>query len=243
MRYAILSDIHGNLEALEAVLEDIAHQQIDVTICLGDIVGYYPDPESCIKLVKEHIVYSVAGNHDYAAIGLIDTKNFTYFAYEAMEWTKKQLSESSKEYLGSLPLSVQMDKMLFTHSSPVKPKNFIYIFPNSDIAIQDAFGSMVYRLNFIGHSHCPFFVFQDENKINLHRDNSITINRDYYYLVNVGSVGQPRNYDPRSCYTIYDTDQELVSLNFVAYDYRKTQKKVKNSNLPEFLADRLQTGR
>lgn len=243
MKYAIISDIHGNAEALEAVLCDIASRDIPITICLGDIVGYYADPELCVKLVQEHVVYSVAGNHDYAAIGLIDTANFTYFAYEAMEWTKKKLSEESKKYLASLPISVQMEKMFFVHSSPCRSKDFIYIFPNSENAIAEAFSSMVYRLNFIGHAHCPFFIVQDESKIIQHTESTLSIDNDHYYLINVGSVGQPRNLDPRSCYAIYDTDLAQVSLIYVKYDFRITQQKVFDNHLPSFLAERLASGR
>ncbi len=243
MRYAIISDIHGNAEALEAVLCDIVSRDIDVIICLGDIVGYYSDPELCVKLVQEHVVYSVAGNHDYAAIGLINTANFTYFAYEAMEWTKKKLSEDSKDYLSSLPISIQMDKMFFVHSSPCKPNDFIYIFPNSGDAISEAFSSMVYRLNFIGHTHCPFFIVQDESGITQYTENSLIVDDDNYYLINVGSVGQPRNLDSRSCYAMYDTDESKVSLIYVKYDYRVTQQKVFKNHLPSFLAERLANGR
>jgi predicted phosphodiesterase len=243
MRYAVISDIHGNAEALEAVLLDIASREIDITICLGDIVGYYADPELCVKLIQEHVVYSVAGNHDYAAIGLIDTKNFTYFAFEAMEWTKRKLSEESIDYLSSLPISVEMDKMYFVHSSPCRPKDFIYIFPNSDNAISEAFSSMAYRINFIGHTHCPFIIVQDESRIMQCSDNDITVNDDHYYLINVGSVGQPRNLDPRSCYAVYDTELSQVSLIFVKYKYTITQRKVFDNHLPSFLAERLASGR
>lgn len=243
MRYAVISDIHGNAEALLAVLEDIDHRNIDVVICLGDIVGYYPDPELCVELVREHAAYSVAGNHDYAAIGRIETNNFTYYAFEAMEWTKKNISKESKEYLSFLPLCSQMNGMVFTHSSPACPEDFVYIFPNSESAILDAFGSMVQRLNFIGHAHWPFFMVQDHKVITRFSEDNIIIKDDLYYLINVGSVGQPRNLDPRSCYAIYDTDEQLISLIHVEYDYRVTQKKVLKNNLPSFLAERLANGR
>lgn len=243
MRYAILSDIHGNVEALQAVVKDIGNRSIDIIICLGDIVGYYADPEECVKLVQEHAAYSVAGNHDFAGIGRIDTKHFTFYAFQAMEWTKKHISDKAKEYLSLLPMTIKMDGMFFCHSSPARPYAFTYIFPNSDKAIQEAFSSMVYKINFIGHSHWPFIMTQEDHEIVRHEDDTVTIKNDAYYLINVGSVGQPRNHDPRSNYIIYDTDQSKVFLINVEYDYSITQQKVFENDLPIFLAERLPQGR
>ncbi|MBD3392646.1 MAG: metallophosphoesterase [Chitinivibrionales bacterium] len=243
MRYAVISDIHGNVEALKAVLDDIGSRSIDATVCAGDIVGYYPDPEQCVELVEEHVRYSVVGNHDYAAIGRIDTRNFTFYAYAAMEWTKANLSADAKKYLGSLPLTMEVDELYFTHSSPSNPQDFIYVFPDSEEAIFEAFNSLVHRVNFIGHTHWPSIMVQDDERIVLHNDDTVDIKPDYYYLINVGSVGQPRNFDPRSCYAIYDTDKQNVSLVRVSYDYSLTQTKVYDNNLPAFLAERLPKGR
>lgn len=243
MRYAVISDIHGNLEALKAVLNDIELHGIDIVICLGDIVGYYPDPELCVELIKEHTTYSVAGNHDYAAINLINTDNFTYYAFEAMEWTKARLSEESKKYLASLPLTIKMDKMFFTHSSPANPSEYTYIFPNSEHAILQAFSSMVYKINFIGHAHWPFIMSQENLDIINCFENDVEIQDNRYYLINVGSVGQPRNLNTKSSYAIFDNDEMLISLKSVKYDYTITQKKVLDNNLPSFLAERLASGR
>ena len=243
MRYAIISDIHGNLEALKAVLSDISLREIDIIICLGDIVGYYPDPETCVQLIQEHAAYSVAGNHDYAAINIISTENFTYYAYEAMEWTKARLSEKSKKYLASLPLTIELDKMFFTHSSPANPEEYIYIFPNSEQAILQAFSSMVLKVNFIGHAHWPFIMVQENLDIINCLDSDVEIQDERYYLVNVGSVGQPRNLSTNSSYAIFDTDEKVVSLQNVSYDFTITQQKVMNNKLPSFLAERLASGR
>lgn len=229
---------------MTAVLRDIESKSIDAIICLGDIVGYYPDPESCVELVQKHAAYSVAGNHDYAAIGRIDHNNFTFFAFIAMEWTRKHLSDKAKEYLKSLPIMLQLDKMFFTHSSPSNPKDFTrYVFPDSDEAIFEAFSSLVHKINFIGHTHWPSIMLQDNDKIILHNEQSIDVDDNHYYLVNVGSVGQPRNFDSRSCYAVYDTEERRIALVYVEYDYTITQKKVISHNLPSFLAYRLAKGR
>jgi diadenosine tetraphosphatase ApaH/serine/threonine PP2A family protein phosphatase len=243
MRYAIISDIHGNAEALQAVLKDIQHNSIDTVICLGDIVGYYPDPEKCIELVRDNVAQCVAGNHDYAAIGKIDTQNFTYYAYAAMEWTKKHLSEKSKSFLEGLPLSIDRDGMFFTHSSPSNPQDWAYVFPDSEEAVFQAFNCLVYQLNFIGHTHWPSIMIQDDDKVYLHSDHSIKINDNHYYLINVGSVGQPRDFDSRSCYGIYDSQTKEFSLRRVKYDFSTTQKKIRDNDLPPFLAERLEKGR
>jgi predicted phosphodiesterase len=243
MRYAIISDIHGNVEALNAVLNDIKSRAVDSIVCLGDIVGYYPDPEACIELVKKHATLCVAGNHDYAAIGRIDTQNFTYYAFAAMEWTKQNLSDTAKEFLRSLPLTIEKENMYFTHSSPSNPHDWVYVFPDSEEAVFEAFNSLLHRINFIGHTHWPSIMIQEDDRIILHSDHSIKLSDQHYYLVNVGSVGQPRDFDSRSCYAIYDVDSQEISICRVPYDYTVTQKKIKENHLPLFLAERLEKGR
>lgn len=243
MRYAIISDIHGNAEALSAVLNDISDRKVDTIICLGDVVGYYPDPEKCIELVKENADFCVAGNHDYAAIGRIDTQNFTYYAFAAMEWTKQNLSQKSKNFLKSLPLTIEKDDMFFTHSSPSNPQDWVYVFPDSEEAIFEAFNSLIYRLNFIGHTHWPSIMIQQNDRIVLHSDHLIKIDKECNYLINVGSVGQPRDFDSRSCYVIYDSGTMEITINRVAYDFKVTQDKIRKNQLPQFLAERLEKGR
>jgi len=243
MRYAIISDIHGNVEALRAALDDIDKRSIDMVICLGDIVGYYPDPEECVQLVRSRAAHCIAGNHDYAAIGLIDTRNFTYYAFVAMEWTKEKVSEESRQFLRSLPLSLEVDGLFFTHSSPSNPQEWAYVFPDSDDAIFEAFSALKHRVNFIGHTHWPSIMIHDSEKISLHHEHSITVNGTHHYLINVGSVGQPRDSDPRSSYGVYDTATGEYTEVRLAYDFTTTQKKIVENHLPLYLAERLEKGR
>lgn len=243
MRYAVISDIHGNVEALHAVLGDIDRRNVDGIVCLGDVVGYYPDPEMCVSIVRERAAHCIAGNHDYAAIGRIDTRNFTYYAFIAMEWTKENISVQSADFLRELPLSLELGGVFFTHSSPVKPEEWSYIFPDSDDAIFEAFGGLHHKVNFIGHTHWPSIMIQDNEKIVLHNEHSIKINGNYSYLINVGSVGQPRDSDPRSCYGIYDSGNGEYTEVRVPYDFTSTQKKIVENHLPLFLAERLEKGR
>jgi predicted phosphodiesterase len=243
MRYAIISDIHGNVEALQAVLADMKTRSVDEIVCLGDIVGYYPDPEKCIELVRNNVKYCVAGNHDYAAINKIDIQTFTYYAFVAMEWTRNHISKNAMEFLSSLPLSIEQDGLYFTHSSPSNTQDWIYVFPDSEEAVFEAFNSLVHRLNFIGHTHWPSIMIQEDDKIILCSEHTVKLNPDNFYLVNVGSVGQPRDFDSRSCYAIYDSDIDEITLVRVAYDYSVTQKKIIENNLPGFLAERLEKGK
>lgn len=243
MRYAVISDIHGNVEALEAVLDDIEKRSIDSIVCLGDIVGYYPDPERCVDLIKEKSALCVAGNHDYAAIGKIDTENFTYYAFAAMEWTKQNISENAKKFLSTLPLTIEKDNMFFTHSSPSNPQDWAYVFPDSEDSVFEAFSSLVYHINFIGHTHWPSIMIQEKDRIILYSDHRVILSDENNYLINVGSVGQPRDFDCRSCYAVLDSETKELSLNRVSYDYTVTQKKITDNNLPLFLAERLKKGR
>jgi diadenosine tetraphosphatase ApaH/serine/threonine PP2A family protein phosphatase len=243
MRYAIISDIHGNIEALHAVLSDIHKQSIDSIICLGDIVGYYPDPEACIREIRKNTSACLSGNHDYAAIGRVDTKTFTYYAYAAMEWTKQHLSKESISFLESLPLQLEIDGMFFTHSSPSTREQWAYVFPDSELAVFEAFSSLEFWLNFIGHTHWPSILYQEGDRIILHNEHIVKLDRERAYLINVGSVGQPRDFDPRSCYAMYDSDDQTVSLIRVEYDFSITQRKIVENNLPLFLAERLEKGR
>lgn len=243
MRYAVISDIHGNVEALQAVLKDIRKRRADMIICLGDIVGYYPDPDACVSLIRSETEHCIAGNHDYAAVGRVDTRTFTYYAFAAMEWTKEHISSESRLFLETLPLAVEIEDMFFTHSSPSTREPWTYVFPDSELAVFEAFNSLSHRLNFIGHTHWPSIMLQEEDRITLHPEHVIKLTDSVDYLVNVGSVGQPRDFDPRSCYALYDSEEEKVRLLRVEYDCKPTQHKIVENELPLFLADRLEKGR
>jgi len=243
MKYAVISDIHGNLEALNAVLKDIKRRGADVVACLGDIVGYYPDPKRCIELVQANARHCVAGNHDYAAIGKTDTSCFTYFAYSALEWTKQRLNDAGREFLNSLPLTVDIDGIFLTHASPSDPEKFTYVFPDNEYSVFEAFSSLTRPITFIGHTHWASIMVQEGDKVVLCPDSRVEIKEGNIYLINVGSVGQPRDFDNRSCYAIYDTEKKEVSLHRVAYNYRATQKKIRENGLHAFLAERLEKGR
>ncbi len=243
MRYAIISDIHGNLQALQALLADIKKRSVDTIVCLGDIVGYYPNPQKCIDLIKKHVDLCVAGNHDYAAIEKINTSNFTFYAFAAMEWTKQNISDKDRQYLASLPLSVEQEQMLFTHASPARLGQWSYVFPDNEEAVVDAFNNLNHKLCFIGHTHWPSIMVKKQDRITINTDSSIKVKDNCTYLINVGSIGQPRDFDRRSCYAIYDTRTVKLSLIRVKYNFKATQRRIKDCRLPLFLAERLEKGR
>ncbi|MDR3012520.1 MAG: metallophosphatase family protein [Chitinispirillales bacterium] len=243
MKYAIVSDIHGNLEALLAVLKDIKRRKADRIVCLGDIVGYYPNPQRCIDLIGEVAVRCVAGNHDYAAIDKTDTRSFTFFAFSAIEWTKQNLTDAGREFLGSLPLIYEEGNAAFVHASPHAPEDFAYVLPDDDASVIKAFGSLKQCVNFIGHTHCPAIICRENGDILVRSGTSTEIKDDNTYLINVGSVGQPRDHDNRACYAIYDTVKKTVAFHRVPYAYKVTQKKIRESKLHAFLAERLEKGR
>ncbi|HBN79539.1 metallophosphoesterase family protein [Rubinisphaera italica] len=246
--FAIISDIHGNLEALQAVLADIASKDISKLYCLGDIIGYGPNPGECIDLVMEKAQVTILGNHDQAA--MFDPEGFNAGAERAIFWTRKQLeigdqskNERRWEFLGELPRLRREEKYMFVHGSARNPLNE-YVFPE-DIYHQrkmERIFSLVERHCFQGHTHIPG-VFTDD--LNFLAPEEIDFRYElgeHKALINVGSVGQPRNGDSRSSYVI--VDEGTIHFQRVVYDYKKTAEKIYQiPELDNFLGDRLGEGR
>lgn len=226
MRYAILSDIHGNLEALEASLERLNSEKIDAYISPGDIVGYGADPSGCIKIVRSlDPTASVAGNHDQAVVGSFDPAGFNEYAKAAVLWTRSVLSAAELEYLKSLPLVKEGKVFSVVHGSLEDPQEFNYILNRADAA--RSMRHMATPLLFVGHSHVPAIYGHEGSPKR---------------IVNAGSVGQPRDGDPRASFVIYDDSTGDVSIVRVEYDIEKARKKIIDAGLPEFLGDRLRGG-
>lgn len=269
MKYAIISDLHANTEALEVVLAKCREEKVDEYICLGDIVGYNANPSECLEIVRSlNCIGMVKGNHDeYASNGDELMFGFNPHAREAVLWTVSQLSEEQREWLSVQPMrqSLKGMNMTLVHASLDSPESWGYIFDTHHAA--DNFSYQFTQLCFCGHSHVPLafckkpITMRSEAPIEElpewrgRVDSSIHINEmkiadsvtlklqtGWKYLINVGSVGQPRNRDVRSSFAIYDDVGKTVTRWRLPYDYRETQRKIREAGLPERLALRLENG-
>ncbi len=224
MKYAIFSDVHANLHALNRVLEDIEQQKVDRTVCLGDLVGYGAFPNQVVDKVRDTCDVVIAGNHDHAAVGIMDISAFNEYAHRAVIWTRDKLSAINTKWLQSRPLNVVENEIQFVHASPVEPRKWHYIFSKDDAqrAMEHAEAGTV----FVGHTHVPF-------------DYMTRLGR----LINVGSVGQPRDGNPEAAYTLFDTATGERRLIHIAYDVHAAKDAIILEGLPPFLAERLVMGR
>ena len=243
MRFAFISDIHANLEALESVFEDIDKSKIDEVICLGDIVGYGANPNECVELVAKRCPITLLGNHDIAAVNLANTHNFNIHARIAIEWTSQALTEANKSFLSALPTKKTLDSLTLVHATPYEPNMWYYITSLEEAAFNFQFFNT--RACLVGHTHIPMVVTLEGEEICTHLDKKICFkDKDRMrLLINTGSVGQPRDRDPRSSYGIFDTKEESFCIQRVSYDYTKTQSKMKKIKMPDFLVNRLAEGR
>ncbi|MFQ5677252.1 MAG: metallophosphoesterase family protein, partial [bacterium] len=208
MKYAIISDIHGNLEALEKVLAEIDRLDVDEILCLGDVVGYGPNPNECVQIIRQRAQYTLAGNHDYAPIGKLDISYFNPWARSAIEWTAKELTATSVEFLSHLPLKAELDGFTIVHATPYNPEDWNYINTIGDAALN--FPEFDNQICFIGHSHVPMIVTVDKvNDYRVSKNNPLKILKDFRYIINVGSVGQPRDFNPKASFSIYDNKAKV----------------------------------
>ena len=240
MRYAVLSDVHANLEALEAVLADAA-PRADGVLCLGDVVGYGADPEACVERLAARAQAITAGNHEHGVAGLLALDWFNPWARAAAEWTRERLDDAHRAWLGALPLTAEVGDATLVHASPDRPDEWEYLVSAADGFA--AFGAFATRLCFVGHSHLPgVWSLGSSGPAFEPGAVAIALEAGRRYLVNVGSVGQPRDRDPRAAYALWDLDRGAVAIRRVAYDVGAARCKILASGLPRFLADRLVQG-
>lgn len=244
MRYAILGDIHSNLFAFEVVLRDIELRGgCDQIWCLGDIVGYGPEPRKCLELLRQHDHLCVAGNHDWGAIGKIDTSDFNPVAAQACHWTAQQLTEADVKYLESLPVSLCQDDFTLVHGSPRHP---IWEYLLAISAARENFSYFRTTYCAIGHSHVPLiFEYQDKTGLcslmDFPEGGRLELGKQRL-IINPGGVGQPRDGDPRASYGIYDNEAKVFCHYRVEYDVVATQRKMMAVGLPLPLISRLSYG-
>ncbi len=239
MRTLIVSDIHGNLVALHAVLDDAAggggFQQ---TWCLGDIVGYGPEPVACVDQLRELNAVAILGNHDAGAIGAIGLERFNDLAAWACQWTTGQLTPEARRFLESLPLTVTEVPFTLVHGAPRAPLWEYLLSASQAVAAWQAVATSAVL---VGHSHLPFF-FHDGAAPQRANDTTVVPITDGRLVTNPGSVGQPRDGDPRAAYAVYDDDEGVVEMRRVGYDVTVTQRRMRELGLPEPLAARLARG-
>ena len=232
MRIALISDIHGNLPALEEVLKSTESYKADVLYCLGDTVGYGPFPNECVDLVRKRCLVALKGNHDSGLLGETPIEDFNHYGLSAIQWSQSVATEEVKEYLRGLNVKTEVNGITLAHSSPLNPEAWTYILTMR--LARENFEAYTTRLCFVGHTHVPIVIGEDG-----------TINKYSLALrciINVGSVGQPRDENEKAAYGLYDTETGAYELIRVAYDIQRTARAIREVGLPEFLAQRLFQG-
>ncbi|MDD4898989.1 MAG: metallophosphoesterase family protein [Candidatus Omnitrophica bacterium] len=242
MRYGIFSDIHSNLEALDAVIQAYQKESIDKYLCIGDVVGYAANPNECVERIKELAEVTVAGNHDWASVGLFSLDFFNPEAAQAILWTEKNISHSASTFLRSLKLLYEEEDFILVHGSLNDPGDFNYM--NDEYIAQRTLALMNKEICFVGHTHFPGTFIQEENQnLRYSKESLIGIKRGNKYIINVGSVGQPRDANPTPSYGIFDSEKKTFELKRVPYDSKETRKKIYQEDLPLFFGERLLKGR
>jgi diadenosine tetraphosphatase ApaH/serine/threonine PP2A family protein phosphatase len=227
------------------VLADAASEGAHEILCLGDLVGYGADPVACVERVGERASAMVAGNHEHAALGLLDLRWFNPHARAAAQWTAGQIEGSHRDYLGGLALVRTIEDATLVHASPHHPEEWDYLVSAEDGL--SVFGDFSTRLCFVGHSHLPgVWSVGSGGPDHVERLDApaarVRLDDGRRYLVNVGSVGQPRDRDPRAAYGLWDVEAGRVEIRRVAYDVATARRKIEAAGLPRFLADRLAAG-
>lgn len=240
MRIAVLSDLHANLEALQAVLAHARGQDCAAFVCLGDIVGYNANPRECLRIIRELGCPVVKGNHDEQAAMPADTAEFNELARQALQWTRDQLSTEEQSWLKGLPLESETSGFTIVHSTLDAPENWGYVFDDLDAAA--SFVHQKTSLCFFGHTHVQGGFVRGDSVRRLPRGNVLLEQRKRYFF-NAGSVGQPRDGDWRAAYAIVDLSNRRIEPRRVSYDVATARDKVLAAGLPPLLAERLLLGR
>ena len=244
MRALIVSDIHSNLEAFQAVIAHAeAHGDFNEIWSLGDLVGYGPDPAPCIDLLRRYPHQAVIGNHDLAVIGKIPLDAFNPYAAAANRWNSSRITQGQADYLAELPLTLELDEFTLVHGSPRDPV-WEYV-----VTVQAAVASFTHFDTYwcaLGHSHMPFVCCPTPDGgaafLKFPEDKPLALSSDRL-IINPGSVGQPRDGDPRASYVLYDADASTITHHRAEYDIPATQRKMTRHTLPQYLIDRLALGR
>ena len=243
MKYGILGDIHANLSALNAVLACFERNRVDQVVSVGDVVGYGAAPPECIELLRALDAVVVQGNHDAACVGRLNMSCFNSAARDAILWTQSAISRDERAWLSSLPLLHDLEHCSVGHSSYANPELFDYVQTTADA--DPSLDAMVRPVCFVGHTHVPVTLLRmqdDPSRTSYSVSTEVDLRDSLRALVNVGSVGQPRDEDPRAAFAIYDSAARQVRIERVEYDIDLEARRIRGAGLPEVLASRLFLG-
>jgi len=243
MKYGLFSDVHSNLEAMTAVAAAMKSEGAEEYLCLGDLVGYYANPAETLDLIESLRCWkTVLGNHDAACIGKMDLTRFSAPAAQAIRWTQTQLKPHHFELLLSLRYREEIGEIQLVHSSPLECEEWHYMTKVEDL--ERNFRHFQGFICFFGHVHKPFIAEQKiDGSVKILEETETTLRKDCRYIVNVGSVGQPRDGNPQTCYVMYDSDSKKIAIRRLDYDHATTSKKTLEAGLSDYLAQRLTTGK
>lgn len=241
MKYAIISDIHANLEALEVVLSEIDNHSVDQILCLGDVVGYNANPNECADIIRTRNIPTICGNHDAVAAGLEEPWGFNPIALAAALWTREHLSEENLEWLRGLPDTLVFEDFLIAHGSPTDRDCYMFTWEDVLPHLQFLEESKLSHC-FFGHTHNPG-IYSADGMYTIDEDSKFTLGHEKRYFINPGSVGQPRDGVKEASFAFYDSDSREYELVRVAYPVEETAKRIEAAGLPPFLAERLFQGR
>jgi diadenosine tetraphosphatase ApaH/serine/threonine PP2A family protein phosphatase len=240
VRYGIISDIHSNWEALGAVLRVLREEEVEYYLCPGDLVGYGADPNLCVEEIRRLPCAAVLGNHDAMAMGREAPDDFNPNAREAVLWTREVLKEDHKRFLKGLPLQRKTGEWFLVHATPGEPESWHYLL-SWDQGSRE-FSHFQEPVCLFGHTHHPFALKMGAKGFTGLHDKKVRLEPGSRYLLNMGSIGQPRDGDPRAAYGIFDSGTQTVEFRRVEYDVATAQRKIRDAGLPPFLAERLSRG-
>ena len=240
MRYAVIADIHANLEAFEVVLNDAKEQKCTHYCCVGDVVGYNANPKECLEIVRGMGMPVVKGNHDEYCSSEEDLEGFNPHAAEAVNWTRKQLNPDDRKWLRELKYIRLVASFTMVHATLDGPQRWGYVFDR--LAAAASFTYQNTGVCFFGHTHVPL-AFVRDSVVRGGTYSKFRVEPGKKYFVNVGAVGQPRDGNPKAGYVVYDLDEQSIELRRLDYDIPKAQKKILEAGLPQRLADRLSVGK
>lgn len=244
MRYGIVSDTHANIEALTAVFKALETERIDRYVCLGDTVGYGASPNEACDLMRSKVAFSILGNHDAAVAGRMDYSYYYYAAKHALDKHAQELSHDNLQWLKQMPYEVREGDVLFCHGSPINAEEFEYIFARDQAARCLGIWDKLPSLTVIGHSHLckAFAIHPDHGGSQEIVAQTFELRPGWKYIISVGSVGQPRDFDPRASYVIYDTEAKRFEFRRVEYDVKLSASKILSSDLEPNFGTRLFLG-